>query len=176
MKKVTIILAIIMFFVLNDSSNASIIIPNDAIRVRVIANSNEQNDIKVKETLKTDIQPTIYTLLKDVKSIEDARKIIEENLPNIDVEIKRSLKRQDYNKNYSINFGMNYFPEKEFKGIIYEEGYYESLVITIGEGKGDNWWCVLFPPLCMLEFDEVEKTDIEYQTFVGEILNKYIKN
>ena len=71
-----------------------------------------------------------------------------------------------------FNLGLNYFPEKEFKGITYDEGYYESLVITIGEGKGDNWWCVLFPPLCMLEAEE--STDVEYKSFVKEIVDKYI--
>ena len=174
MKQITIILAIIILFVLNENGSASIIIPNDAIRVRVIANSNEKSDIEVKETLKKDIQPTIYNLLKNTTSIEEAREIIEKNIPNIDVEIQKSLKRQNYSKKYEINYGLNYFPEKTFKGIVYEEGYYESLVITLGEGKGENWWCVLFPPLCILEFDEIEKDDIEYQTFVGEILNKYI--
>lgn len=164
-----------MFFVLNDKGSASIIIPTDAIRVRVIANSNEKSDIEVKESLRNDIQPTIYNLLKDTKDINEARNIIKKNIPDIEVEVRRSLKVQNYDKPYNINYGMNYFPEKKFKGVTYEEGFYESLVITLGEGKGDNWWCVLFPPLCMLEFEE-ETTDIEYQSFVGEMLNKYINN
>ena len=115
-------------------------------------------------------------MLKDVTSIEEARNIIKSNLSNIDVEVKKSLKKQNSNQKYEINYGLNYFPEKNFKGVTYEEGYYESLVITLGEGKGDNWWCVLFPPLCMLEFDEVERSDIEYKTFVGEILDRYMNN
>ena len=78
---------------------------------------------------------------------------------------------QNYNLPYSINFGLNYFPEKEYKGIVYEEGYYESLLITLGEGKGNNWWCVLFPPLCLLEAEE--NTEVEYTSLVGELLEKY---
>ncbi len=176
MKKLVIVLAIIMIIIVNDYDSTTIIIPTEAIRVRVIANSNDNEDIKEKELLKEEIQPKIYNLLKDVTSIEEARNIIKSNLSNIDVEVKKSLKKQNSNQKYEINYGLNYFPEKNFKGVTYEEGYYESLVITLGEGKGDNWWCVLFPPLCMLEFDEVERSDIEYKTFVGEILDRYMNN
>lgn len=176
MKKLVIVLAIIMIIIVNDYDSTTIIIPTEAIRVRVIANSNDNKDTEEKELLKEEIQPKIYNLLKDVTSIEEARNIIKSNLSNIDVEVKKSLKKQNSNQKYEINYGLNYFPEKNFKGVTYEEGYYESLVITLGEGKGDNWWCVLFPPLCMLEFDEVERSDIEYKTFVGEILDRYMNN
>ena len=165
-----------MIIIVNDYDSTTIIIPTEAIRVRVIANSNDNKDIEEKELLKEEIQPKIYNLLKDVTSIEEARNIIKSNLSNIDVEVKKSLKKQNSNQKYEINYGLNYFPEKNFKGVTYEEGYYESLVITLGEGKGDNWWCVLFPPLCMLEFDEVERSHIEYKTFVGEILDRYMNN
>ena len=131
-----------MIIIVNDYDSTSIIIPTEAIRVRVIANSNDNKDIEEKELLKEEIQPKIYNLLKDVTSIEEARNIIKSNLSNIDVEVKKSLKKQNSNQKYEINYGLNYFPEKNFKGVTYEEGYYESLVITLGEGKGDNWWCV----------------------------------
>lgn len=68
-------------------------------------------------------------------------------------------------------FGFNYFPSKKYKGITYKDGYYESLVVTLGEGKGDNWWCVLFPPLCLLEAEE--STDVEYKSYVKELIDKY---
>ena len=67
------------------------------------------------------------------------------------------------------NYGKNYFPRKEYKNVIYEEGEYESVVITIGDGNGKNFWCVLFPPLCMLD----EDSNIEYSSLVKEIIDKY---
>lgn len=175
MKKLTVIMAIVMFIILGRNKVEEILIPNDAIRIRVIANSNDKKDIEVKENVKDDITPVIYNLLKDVKTINEARNIIKENIPNIDVEVEKSLIRQNRNDKYKIAYGMNYFPEKNFKGVTYEEGYYESLVITLGSGEGSNYWCVLFPPLCMLEFDETEKDNIEYKSFVMELLNKYSK-
>ena len=61
---------------------------------------------------------------------------------------------------------------EDFKGIKYKEGNYESLVITLGSGLGKNWWCILFPPLCLL--DE-EKENINYKFYVQELINKFNK-
>ena len=65
---------------------------------------------------------------------------------------------------------MNHFPKKEYKGIYYEEGEYESLVITLGEGIGENFWCILFPPLCLVD-ENAE--DIEYSSIIKELIDKY---
>lgn len=172
MKKTVFLLGVIFsiyFFIGNKLSNVEI--PNEAIRIRILANSNSEYDQNVKNNLKADIQEYVYDLLKDTKTIDEARKIISSKLDEISSRTNFSLKIQDYNLPYSINFGLNYFPEKEYRGIVYEEGYYESLLITLGEGKGNNWWCVLFPPLCLLEAEE--STEVEYTTLVGELLKKY---
>ena len=122
--------------------------------------------------LKENIQYKLYELLKNTKGIDQARKIINNNLNDIDNNVKETLQLLNYELGYDINFGLNYFPSKEYKGVTYDEGYYESLVITLGEGKGDNWWCVLFPPLCLLEAEE--STEVEYTSFVKELLDKYL--
>lgn len=156
---------------LNGGKEETIIIPNESIRVRVIANSNIENDLNVKENVKDDLNRTVEKLLKNVKSIEEARKILINNIPNITVSVEKSLNKNNYPKDFSVNYGLNYFPEKEFKGVKYSEGYYESLVITIGNGEGNNYWCVLYPPLCLID---TNKEDVEYRSYIKDILNKYI--
>ena len=64
-------------------------------------------------------------------------------------------------------------PEKEYKGVKYPAGEYESLVITLGTGTGDNFWCVLFPPLCLIEAEEENISEVKYTSFIQEIINKY---
>ena len=59
---------------------------------------------------------------------------------------------------------------KEYRKVKYKEGYYESIVITIGEGKGDNWWCVLFPNLCLVDLENI--SDVEYKSWIEEKINK----
>ena len=90
-----------------------------------------------------------------------------------DTKVKKLLENQNIKADYEINYGVNYFPEKEYKGITYEEGNYESIVIKLGEGTGENFWCVLFPPLCLLEVEEKNNDDIEYTSFIKEIIDKY---
>ena len=87
--------------------------------------------------------------------------------------INNTLKKENSQTTFRINYGMNYFPEKEYKNVIYKEGNYESLVVEIGEAKGENWWCVLFPPLCSIDVKKEDKDFVEYKSKVLEILNHY---
>ena len=148
------------------------LIPDNAIRIRVIPNSNSTYDQEMKKLVKEELQTDMYNLLKDVKGSSDARHVINDNLENVNSKINTIFVDNNYDMKYTVNFGLNYFPEKKYKGLKYDEGYYESLLVTIGEGAGDNWWCVLFPPLCLIEAEE--STDVEYTSFVKELVNKYM--
>lgn len=143
-----------------------ILIPNDAIRFRIIPNSNSEFDQQLKIDIKNKIEKNLYGLVENINNIDDARNIIKNNLNKIDNILK------EYNVKYQINYGNNYFPEKEYKGIKYNEGNYESLVITLGNGIGDNWWCVLFPPLCLLD-NENDLSDVEYEIYTKKLINKF---
>lgn len=175
MKKITITLILISIFYLSISNilAENLTIPDDAIRIRVIPNSNEEYDQKIKTNVKDELSVEMYNLLKDAKTSQNAREIIEQNLEEIKTSVSKTLEKENYNKDFKVNFGYNYFPEKKYKGVTYEEGYYESLLVTLGEGKGDNWWCVLFPPLCLVEADESQK-DVEYKSIIKELLDKYL--
>lgn len=162
---------IITYIIIGNVFATNDIIPDDAIRIRVIANSNSQYDQEIKNVVKDNLQNDMYKLLYGVNDLEQVRKLINSNLNNLEKNIEDTLISEEYSLPFSINFGMNYFPEKEFKGITYKEGYYESVVVTLGEGLGDNWWCVLFPPLCMIEAEE--STDVEYTTMAKTIIDKY---
>lgn len=170
----TIILIIGVFFTYMMIGNAfsEYTIPDEAIRIRIVPNSNEIVDQEMKEKVKIKVEKDIYELLKNSKSIEESRTLINEYIPYIKDSINTIFKDNNYNMSYNVNYGLNYFPEKEYKGVKYEAGMYESLYITIGEGCGDNWWCVLFPPICMLEAEE--STDVEYRVFVKDIFNQYL--
>ena len=174
MKKTVILLLIIgAFYVyISDVLAHKLVIPDEAIRIRIIPNSNSSFDQDIKLKVKEKLEITMFDLLKDAKSSDEARKIIQDNLELVDKDVKKILSLENYDKGYEINFGMNYFPEKEYKGVKYKEGYYESLLITLGKGEGDNWWCVLFPPLCLIEGEDAE--DVEYKSLVMEILDKYL--
>ena len=178
MKKILLIICIIllMSFLTNIKkvNSEEIIIPKEAIRLRVLANSNEEIDQKIKMKLSIELQKEISSLLKDTENIEEARIKIKNNIELLNLKAKEILKKENYDKKFTITFGNNFFPEKKYNGVIYEKGYYESLLVTIGHGEGNNWWCVLFPPLCLMEVNESETGEIEYKFFVKELIDKYL--
>lgn len=166
MKKTIIILAIIVG-ILSVNKTETIIIPKEAIRFRVVANSNNEKDQIIKKKVVNNLKNNIEKI--QTTSLIETRNNINKQLPEFKTVIEETLKEEQVN--YTIDYGMNYFPEKEYKGIYYEEGEYESLVITLGEGIGDNFWCLLFPPLCLI--DEEETTDVKYTSLIKEVIDKY---
>ena len=111
----------------------------------MIANSDYSKDQNLKKKIVKNLS-TKFVETNNLKNIQETRNYINKKLPEF-TEIV----------------------DKEYKNVIYEEGEYESVVITIGDGNGKNFWCVLFPPLCMLD----EDSNIEYSSLVKEIIDKY---
>lgn len=162
MKKIIVFLFVLTIIYISKSEE-EIIIPTNSIRYRIIANSDSTKDQMLKMNIKEKLDEEILPILSDSNSIEDSRLLIKDNLDNIKNIVSK------YTDDFDVNYGKNYFPKKTYKGINYDAGNYESLVITLGSGLGKNWWCVLYPPLCLID----ESTnDVEYTTLVKEILKK----
>ena len=176
MKKILLLLSIISFIYIGlNYKEDDNIIPDEAIRFRVVANSNTVYDQNIKLQVRNTVQNEIFKLIKDSKSIDETRKILKEHQKELYDVTNNKLKELDYNKGFEIKYGFNHFPKKKYKGVTYKEGNYESLVITLGSGNGDNFWCVLFPPLCLLEADDNSSSNIEYKFFVKDLIDKYLK-
>lgn len=147
----------------------NVIIPKESIRYRIVANSNNDldqfNKLKVNEV----IFPIINDIMNNSNNIIEARKNINKNIPIIE----KSL--NDLNINYKVSFGQNYFPAKTYLNNTYKEGNYESLVIYLDEAKGDNFWCVMFPPLCLIDINREKIDEVVYKSYAKEIINKYSK-
>lgn len=165
MKKILFIIGLLftMYVLQVDEYNTS----EDTIRFRVIANSNKKEDIIMKEKVVKELSGILF---KESSSIEETRNNIYSNLENIDVRINKLFKKNNYNMKYNILFGLNEFPKKVFMNKTYEEGIYDSLVIEIGEGKGNNYFCILYPSLCLIDYEEKEENK-EYKSKLVELLH-----
>lgn len=166
-----IILILVTYFIIGKFA-VNYTIPDEAIRIRIVPNSNSIVDQDIKYQVKEEVEKHLYNVLKDSRSINASRKIINDNIPVIKNKIDNIFNNNNYSLNYDVSYGLNYFPEKEYKGVKYDAGMYESLYIKIGDGCGDNWWCVLFPPICMMEAEESD--EVEYRLFVEDMFNKYL--
>lgn len=164
MKKIVIIVAIIVCTLsLNKNYELN---KNNTIRFRVIANSDTLEDQEIKKEIVKNVSGVINESQKST-SIEETRNYINNKLPEFNEVVEKTLLENNDKRDFKVNYGLNYFPKKELNNEEYPEGMYESLVITLGEGQGDNFWCILFPPLCMIE----ENEDYEYKSFFKEIFD-----
>lgn len=155
MKKVLIVFSLFVLMYLINYNEYNI--TEDSIRFRVVANSNSIEDISMKEKVVDELSGMIFN---ETSNISETEENIYNNLGKIEIKINKLFESYNYNKSFNISYGLNEIPEKYYRGKIYNEGLYKSLVIEIGEGKGDNYFCVLYPSLCVLDY---EKNDLEHK-------------
>lgn len=139
--------------VANATMNASVKIPEESIRLRILANSNTAADQKLKRDIRDEVNAQITTWVDELSTLSEAREIIRKQLPAIEEIVQNKLNESGIEKTFSVELNKVAFPTKMYGDYIYPAGQYEAVLITLGEGEGKNWWCVLFPPLCFLDFE-----------------------
>lgn len=179
------------------AADEPLVIPNEAIRLRILANSDLEADQALKRLVRDRINEQITVWVQELTSIEEARTLIKSKLPEIQEIAEDVVEAEGANQSVETAFGKVDFPTKLYGQFLYPAGEYEAILVTLGEGDGANWWCVLFPPLCFLDFSngvavsdgfEEEKTsekeeeaplfaaeeqeEVEVKFFLVEIWNK----
>ncbi|TWM30762.1 hypothetical protein CHCC14821_0487 [Bacillus paralicheniformis] len=146
------------------------VIPDEAIRLRILANSDSGSDQSVKRKIRDEVNKQITKWVENLTSVEEARQVIRSKLPEIKEVAKDVMKRENVRQSVSVRFDRVSFPTKLYGNMVYPAGEYEAVLITLGKGEGANWWCVLFPPLCFLDFSngEAVKSPEDEQTAAGE--------
>lgn len=170
---VLIIIVIALVFVNFDSINQNK--PSeDFIRIHIRANSNSEYDQNLKHKVKEELIFFLTPLLAKSENKKEALSVIEYNLSNIQSKATETIKTSsDADYCAKAKIVKEEFPARAYDdGLVLEKGVYEALIINLGKGKGDNWWCVAFPPLC---FVPKNGTNIRYKSKILEIINSTIK-
>jgi stage II sporulation protein R len=134
------------------ASKESIVIPGEAIRLRILANSDFEEDQAIKRKVRDAVNAQITLWVQDLTSMEKARTVIKSKLPEIQAISEQVVRDQGSDQSVKVEFGKVQFPTKLYGQFLYPAGEYEAILITLGSGEGANWWCVLYPPLCFLDF------------------------
>lgn len=129
-------------------------ISESVVRLHILANSDNSEDQQLKLTVRDGIASYMQLLLGNSKSAEESKLIIGENLENIKNEAEKIIKKQGYTYSITTDLDESLFPRKSYSDVTLPKGKYCALKITIGEGDGKNWWCVLFPQLCFSSSDK----------------------
>lgn len=130
----------------------SVVIPGDAIRLRILANSDLDSDQALKRKVRDAVNAQITLWVQDLTSMDKAKSVIKEKLPEIKAIAEKVVHDQGSNQTVKVQFGKVQFPTKLYGQFLYPAGKYQAVLITLGKGEGANWWCVLYPPLCFLDF------------------------
>ncbi|WP_331854874.1 stage II sporulation protein R [Terrisporobacter sp.] len=141
------------------------------IRFHVIANSDSDKDQKLKLKVRDEVISYLQPKLENSNSIEESEKIIKNEYKTLENISKKVISKNGYN--YIVKVGLEYsnFPAKQYSSVVLPAGKYKALRIIIGEGKGKNWWCVMFPPLCFIDDQNGiidEKTDKKLKEVLTE--------
>lgn len=134
------------------------VIPNEAIRLRILADSDMDKDQEIKRAVRDAVNAEITKWVEELVSLEEARTVIKEGIPELQKIAEEVVASYGSDQSVTAEFGKVKFPTKLYGQFLYPAGEYEAVLITLGEGTGSNWWCVLFPPLCFLDFSNGEAT------------------
>lgn len=154
--KMTIILTFLLIIyiticAISYAQTISTDISNSVFRLHVIANSDSKEDQDLKYKVRDSLLKYMNSICSNCSSKQEAINIVEEHKDNFKEIALQTIKENNYSYNVNINIGNFEFPTKTYGDISLPAGYYDALRVEIGEAKGKNWWCVMFPPLCFVD-------------------------
>jgi len=143
------------------------------LRVHIRANSNNESDQKVKQEVKTAIVDYLTPKIAEGTTFKDAYFILENNLRGIEGVADQVLQKYGFDYKSEAKLKEEYFPTRSYGEYTLEADYYDALIVNLGLGKGDNWWCVVYPPLCFIGSEGTNYKNIKYKSKLVELIQKF---
>ena len=147
-------------------------VSDSVVRIHIRANSNSSFDQEVKLKVRDKIVEYITPKIEACESSEDVKTILNDNLENIEKVADCILIENGCSYMSSASIDNEFFPSRNYDGVSFPADYYDALIVRLGSGTGDNWWCVAYPPLC---FVGNTSDKIEYRSKLVELINKLFK-
>ena len=165
------VLAVIVTVVLVKNMGTTAEADTDYLRIHVRANSNSQTDQNIKYKVKDEVVRFITPYAAECTDKQKAMQIISQILPEIEEVCDRVLRENGFSYTSKASVRAEEFPTRVYGDLTLESGLYDALIIELGTGTGDNWWCVIYPPLCFTS----GTADVKYRSAIMDIINKFKK-
>ncbi|BAU26449.1 stage II sporulation protein R [Aneurinibacillus soli] len=133
-------------------------VPEESIRLRILANSDAPEDQQLKRHVRDRVIESVKQWSSEAENADNARVIISNHLPELQGVVKRTIQEEGYSYPASVELRATDFPTKMYGTQVFPAGQYEAVRIAIGNAEGQNWWCVLFPPLCFTDISNGDTT------------------
>ena len=144
-------------------------IPEHVLRLHVLANSDSQEDQTLKLQVRDRILQESAGMLDGVRNKEEAEQRIRETLPALQRAAEDEIEQRGYTYPVTVELEQTYFPTREYEQVTLPAGTYEALRVCIGAAEGHNWWCVVFPSLCLPATSEGFADAAETAGFPGSL-------
>ena len=161
-----IILIVLFIFGFNTNNKTYY---KEYLRIHIRANSNLNCDQDIKYKIKDEIVAFLTPIISSCDKKKDFENKLQQNLKNIECISNNILAQNNFDYKSSAKIDNEYFPVRSYDNLTLENGYYDALIVNLGSGEGDNWWCVVYPPLCFLN----SNADYNYKSRIAEIIKKY---
>lgn len=142
---------------------------NDYLRIHVRANSNKDCDQNIKYIVKDEVVKFITPYAAECVDKATALKVVGSILEEIEDVCDKVLADHGFDYKSKASIRAEKFPTRVYGDLTLEEGVYDALILELGEGVGDNWWCVIYPPLCFTS----ATADVEYRSIIYDIIHKF---
>ena len=142
---------------------------NDYLRIHVRANSNSAVDQDIKYKVKDEVVKFITPYAAQCVNKEKAKEVIGSILKDIEKVCDKVLRENGFTYTSRANVREEEFPTRVYGDLTLEHGVYDALIVELGSGTGDNWWCVIYPPLCFTS----PTTDIKYRSIIYDIIQSF---
>jgi len=166
------ILAIVCVCIFANKSSKEEIKNMDYLRLHIRANSNSVEDQNVKYEVKNKVVDILTPLVINAKSKNDLENILVLNERHIESQVDIFLKGKGFYYGCDMEINNEFFPTRTYEDVTLNADYYDALIIKLGSGTGNNWWCVVYPPLCFVG-DDVSSQNVVYKSKLKEIINKF---
>ena len=143
-------------------------VAQSVLRLHILANSDSDADQSLKLSVRDKILEESRDLFTACSSREESIRIFEENKERIASIAQNEIFSHGYTYPVSVSLEKTYFPMKSYDGITLPAGEYDAVRVTIGQAKGQNWWCVMFPPLCFVDGSISEDSTAKLQERLGD--------
>ncbi len=171
-KLISIMIAIVSIFLLAGCGSNSTT-QEQYLRIHIRANSNSRIDQNIKYTIKDDLVNYLTPLVSQCNSFDEVVDMIDENINDMENLCDNILTDNGFSYTSKIMINEEYFPTRAYGEYVLESDFYDAIIVNLGEAKGDNWWCVVYPPLCFLNAKNVDKNNIVYKSKILELINKF---
>lgn len=165
---ITVLMVVFVCFS-NTKSNSN----EEYLRIHIRANSNLEIDQNVKYKIKDKIVEFLIPTLAECQTKNEAEAAIEKLLGEIENVADNVLRSNGFSYCSSAKLCNEFFPTRSYEELTLEEGFYDALILELGEGKGDNWWCVVYPPMCFVSANPTGQ-GVVYKSKILHIIRKIL--